>query len=188
MWCSELQRCEITDRVTFWDEHQRATEYSEARKPFCWSITQELMTQSIATLPTTNLRNSNPDGTRRHFKSHLGQLIIRNLLKRKVYTVLPLWDPKLQGVLRHCLDGLSVKTPATEKSARTLTCLKITRGHTRSTHIYLQTRNGARASILTSVSCYTVTCSLTLYFTHQAGSDFYILLHQKNSNKTSHPF
>lgn len=40
-----------------------------------------------------------------------------------------------------------MKTPATEKSARTSTCLKITRGHIRSTHIYLRMRKEAQSSI-----------------------------------------
>lgn len=61
--------------------------------------------------------------------------------------LLPLSVPKLQGVLRHCLHGESVKTPAMEKSARTSTCLKITRGHIRSTHIYLRMRKEAQSSI-----------------------------------------
>lgn len=47
--------CERTHGLTCGDERQRAAEYSEAGLPFLWSIIQELMAQSIATLSTTNL-------------------------------------------------------------------------------------------------------------------------------------
>lgn len=60
--------------------------------------------------------------------------------------------------------------------------------HSEHTYIPENEERGTVFYIFTAVSCYTVTCSLTLSFTHQAGSDFYILHHQKKSSETFHPF
>lgn len=53
--------------------------------------------------------------------------------------------------------------------------------HSEHTYIPENEERGTVFYIFTAVSCYTVTCSLTLSFTHQAGSDFYILIKYKRA-------
>lgn len=59
--------------------------------------------------------------------------------------------------------------------------------HSEHTYIPENEERGSRPYFHSRVSCYTVTSSLALSFTHQAGSDFYILHHQKKSSKTFYP-
>ncbi len=49
--------------------------------------------------------------------------------------------PMPQGTWTHCSHGLSLRRPAKERSARTLTCWKITHARIQSTHTYLRAQN-----------------------------------------------
>lgn len=145
-------KTETTPGLTFRDEHQRATEYSEAWEPFSWSVVQELMAQSISTLATTNLGRLIPEGSNQNAIDgkftkwySVGGNTICCVQQTSCSAVcignLPLWVPRPQGVWRHCPHGLSQRRLAKEKSAQTLTCWKITHGRIQNTHIHLRGQN-----------------------------------------------
>lgn len=91
----------------------------------------------------------------------------------------------LQGVWRHCPHGLSLKRLAKETSAQTLMRWKIIRAHIQSTHIYLGGEKRAiEFYVYYSGTCCPLHAASCFFETHQAGSDFCILLHQKKSNMT----